>query len=137
MLRTHGTFTPVVSKSLVVAMKLRFGAAAQIGDDGLAIHGGHALEGVVRAGGAGRWLCPGGVKVVQGVGDEVGVMFAGAKDDGFLSGDCFRPSERPLEQMTAHGLDAVRQDEICSSAAAFVEHRRQSPGKRTRRSENR
>ena len=49
-------------------------------------------------------LGPFGVEAVQFVGHEIGVMVAGAKDDGLLQRVAVARREHALEEMRAHGL---------------------------------
>ena len=63
---------------------VRLGVPPKIRNEGLAVDGGHALEGIVLDALVAVGFGPGTVESVQGVGDEIGVMVAGAENDGFL-----------------------------------------------------
>ena len=101
---------------------VRFRAAPEVRNKGLAIDRGHALEGVVLDALFPVGFGPGAVEAVQGVGDEVGVMVAGAKDDGLLERGAVARSEDALEEMGGHGLDAVWHDELAFEGGPVVEH---------------
>lgn len=73
------------------------------------------------AGDAGRSFCTTrGVKLVKLVGDQIGVMVAGAKDDGLLVRVVFSVQKQPFKPVLAHGPDTLRQDELLFQRRALI-----------------